>query len=97
VSLLPPPFPGCLEVELLGFQDRTKHLSEPYELETWTKFNFPGRDNKYSDLKHDWTHFSGVDYDSRTKDHGVFKFIAEGKRNDWASDVSKELGNYDYL
>lgn len=50
-------------------------------------------------MKWDWTHFTGVDYDSRTKDHGIFKFGTDGrgKRGDWASDVSKELGNYDYL
>ncbi|EXJ93315.1 hypothetical protein A1O1_01707 [Capronia coronata CBS 617.96] len=77
--------------------DRTKELSQPYELETWTKFTFPGRGPKYSNMKYDWRHFSGVDYDARRKEHGVFKLIGEGKRSDWASDVSKELGNYDYL
>ncbi|KIW28783.1 uncharacterized protein PV07_04657 [Cladophialophora immunda] len=77
--------------------DRTKTISKPYELETWTKFTFPGRGTKYSDMKYNWKHFSGVDYDSRRKDHGIFKLIGEGKRSDWAHDVSKELGNYDYL
>jgi alpha-amylase len=48
-------------------------------------------------MKWNWTHFTGVDYDSRKKDHGVFKFVGDGKRSDWAHDVSKELGNYDYL
>ncbi|EXJ80086.1 hypothetical protein A1O3_08372 [Capronia epimyces CBS 606.96] len=78
-------------------KDRTKQLSQPYELETWTKFTFPGRGNKYSDMKYDWRHFSGVDYDARNKEHGVFKLMGEGKRGEWASDVSTELGNYDYL
>ena len=77
--------------------DRMKALTKPYELETWTRFTFPGRGTRYSDMKYDWTHFSGVDYDSRKEDHGVFKFVREGKRSDWAQDVSKELGNYDYL
>ncbi|EXJ61117.1 hypothetical protein A1O7_05270 [Cladophialophora yegresii CBS 114405] len=78
-------------------KDRTKVLSKVHELETWTKFTFPGRGTKYSDMKYNWTHFSGVDYDSRNKEHGIFKFVGEGKRSDWAHDVSKELGNYDYL
>ena len=72
-------------------------ISKPHELETWTRFTFPGRGTKYSNLEYNWKHFSGVDYDSRTKDHAIFKLIAKGKRSDWADDVSKELGNYDYL
>jgi alpha-amylase len=78
-------------------KDRTKVISKPHELETWTKFTFPGRGHTYSNIKYNWNHFSGVDYDSRTKDHGIFKFVADGNRSDWAPDVSKELGNYDYL
>lgn len=81
----------------MSLSDRTKALSKPHELDTWTKFTFPGRKSKYSDLKYHWKHFSGVDYDSRKKEHGIFKFVGDGKRNDWAHDVSKELGNYDYL
>lgn len=77
--------------------DRTKHVSDPHEIETWTKFTFPGRGATHSDMTYDWTHFSGVDYDSRKQEHGIFKFIAPGKRSDWANDVSKENGNYDFL
>lgn len=77
--------------------DRTKNISELSELETWTKFTFPGRGTQHSAMEYDWTHFSGVDYDSRRKEHGVFKLVGEGKRSEWASDVSTELGNYDYL
>ncbi|KAK4947443.1 hypothetical protein LTR10_013811 [Elasticomyces elasticus] len=80
-------------------KDRTKTLTKPYEIESWTKFTFPGRGSKYSDMKWDSAHFTGVDYDSRTNDHGIFKFVGDGRgrRRDWASDVSDELGNYDYL
>ncbi|RVX66773.1 hypothetical protein B0A52_08966 [Exophiala mesophila] len=63
-------------------RDRNRHISPQKELETWTSFNFPARGNQYSNMKYNWKHFSGVDYDSRTKDHGIF---------------SHELGNYDYL
>jgi alpha-amylase len=72
-------------------------VSKPHELETWTKFTFPGRGSTYSDMKYSWKHFSGVDYDSRKKEQGIFRFVGEGKRSDWAPDVSKEFGNYDYL
>ena len=30
--------------------DRNKEVSKPYEIEGWTKFNFEGRNNKYSDF-----------------------------------------------
>jgi alpha-amylase len=72
-------------------------LTKPYELETWTKFTFPGRGAKYSAMQWNWNHFSGVDYDARRKEHGVFQLVGDGKRSEWAKDVSEELGNYDYL
>ncbi|KEF51303.1 uncharacterized protein A1O9_12653 [Exophiala aquamarina CBS 119918] len=50
-------------------------------------------------MKYNWRHFSGVDYDARSQDHGIFKLVRKGGqgKSDWASDVSAELGNYDYL
>jgi alpha-amylase len=78
-------------------KDRTKNLSKLRVLETWTKLTFPGRGDKWSDMKYDWKYLSGVDFDSQAKEHGVFKFVAEGKRSDWAEDVSQELRNYAYL
>ena len=59
----------------------------------WTKFTFPGRNNKYSDFKWDKNHFDGVDYDERSKRSSIFKF--EGK--EWNGSVDGEFGNYDYL
>ncbi len=62
-------------------------------IEAWTKFNFKGRNNTYSDFNLDWSHFNGIDYDDKQKEHGIFRFY--GKH--WSNDVDKELGNYDYL
>ncbi len=59
----------------------------------WTKYTFPGRGDKYSDFKWNWTHFHGVDWDDREKINSIFKFY--GKR--WDEDVDKENGNFDYL
>ena len=42
------------------------------------------------------SHFSGTDYDQKTKTNGVWKFVGHEKKG-WAKDVDKELGNYDYL
>lgn len=76
-------------------QDRNKEISEPMEIEAWTKFTFPGRGKKYSDFQWNWTHFTGVDSNARTGEHGIFKLIGADKN--WSQNVSTELGNFDYL
>lgn len=74
--------------------NRNEEITEnPIEIEAWTKFNFPNRNNMYSDFKWDWTHFHAVDFDNRTQKNGIFKFY--GKR--WDESVDKENGNFDYL
>src|SRR3954463_4546443 len=75
-------------------EDRTKEISEPFEIEAWTKFTFPGRGEKYSSFQWDYTHFNGTDYDARTEKTGIFKIVGEHK--DWSKHVDDEFGNYDY-
>ena len=58
-----------------------------------TKYTFPGRKNKYSDFEWNWTHFDGIDYDDKSKEHAIFKF----KDKNWGGTVDEEFGNYDYL
>ena len=58
-----------------------------------TKFTFPGRKKKYSDFEWNWTHFDGIDYNDKTKEHAIFKFIDKS----WNGEVDEEYGNYDYL
>ena len=58
-----------------------------------TKFTFPGRKKKYSDFEWNWTHFDGIDYNDKTKEHAIFKFIDKS----WSGEVDEEYGNYDYL
>lgn len=58
-----------------------------------TKFTFPRRKKKYSDFEWNWTHFDGIDYNDKTKEHAIFKFI----NKDWANEVDEEFGNFDYL
>lgn len=48
-------------------EDRTKVLTEPYEIEGWTGFDFVNRNNVYSDFKWHWFHFSGVDFNAANK------------------------------
>ena len=71
------------------------NIEEPKEetVRVATKFTFPGRKHKYSDFEWNWTHFDGIDYDEKSKEHAIFKF----KDKDWSVAVDEEFGNYDYL
>ena len=56
-------------------------------------FNFPGRGDRYSSMMYNQHHFSGVDWDQKHQKSGVYKLDG----HDWAKDVARENGNYDYL
>jgi len=59
----------------LGADDKeTVTLKDGSQADVWTKFDFPGRENKYSNLKLNWTHFDGVDWNERTRRAGEFLF-----------------------
>ena len=58
-----------------------------------TKFTFPARNNKYSDFEWNWTHFTGIDINSQTGEHAIFKF----KDKEWRQAVDNEFANFDYL
>ena len=83
--------------EVLAIQDdsndRNVSLTSATPIKAWTKYTFPGRGDKYSSFKWDWTHFHGVDWDEETKKASVYKFY--GKK--WDEEVDKEKGNFDYL
>lgn len=70
-------------------------------IESWTKFNYDGRNGKYSSLRYNSSHFSGVDWDSKTHSKAIYKFVGkrpDGTKKGWADDVATdENGNYDYL
>ena len=77
-------------------EDNRNHpLSEPFEIESYTKFTFPGRGKKYSDFEWNFTCFSGVDY-AEDRAEGIFRIINEYGEH-WDEMVSDEKGNYDYL
>lgn len=76
-----------------NWEDHTKEEGEEETVEVWTKFTFPGRNHKYSDFEWNWTHFNGIDYNSRTNEVALYKL----KNKTWQIDVDKEHGNYDYL
>jgi alpha-amylase len=77
-------------------ENRLHPISEPFEIDTYTKFTFPGRAGKYSDFIWDHLCFSGVDYDHRTGETAIYN-IQQLWGNDWEEMIDDEKGNYDYL
>lgn len=77
-------------------EDRNERISEPFEIEAYTRFAYPGRAGKYSGFK--WTHqcFSGLDYDHRTNETAIYNILQEWG-DDWEEMIDDEKGNYDYL
>ena len=73
--------------------DRNREVHGKKKITVWTKFTFPGRNGQYSDFKWDWTNFHGTDYDAKSQENGIYRFIGK----EWDSDVDGEFGNYDYL
>jgi alpha-amylase len=77
-------------------ENRTEAVSEPIEIEAFTKFYHPGRGGKYSNFVWDHQCFTGVDYDNRTGKTAVYNLIQEWG-HDWEEMIDSEKGNYDYL
>lgn len=75
--------------------DRNVAITEPYEIQGWTGFDFPGRGNKYSAFKWNWHHFTGTEMDDAKRRTAIFRIVGEGKS--WSEDVDPENGNYDFL
>ena len=76
--------------------DRTNTVSEPYEISSYTKFTFPGRGNKYSAFKWNFTCFTGVDYAEGEEGNGIYRIITD-HGHDWDEVIDDEVGNYDFL
>jgi len=79
-------------------EDRNRQISEQYEIDAWVGFDFPGRGDKYSEMKYHWYHFGGVDYNAADGKSSIYKIMGE-KSQGWAKtpEVDGEKGNYDYL
>jgi len=76
--------------------NRNEVISEPYDIEAFTKFTFPGRKGKYSNFEWNYTCFTGVDYDYKTGETSIFKILND-YGNDWETMITDEKGNFDYL
>jgi len=77
-------------------ENRNEFISEPYEIEAYTKFTFPGRNGKHSEFVWDFQCFSGVDFDAKTEETAIFS-IQNQYGEGWQDVLDEENGNYDYL
>jgi alpha-amylase len=85
-----------IQVRKVNPENRTEFISEPFDIEAFTRFTFPGRKGKYSDFIWDYRCFSGVDYDQKTKETAVYN-IHNDYGEGWEEVIDDEKGNYDYL
>nr|OQO15518.1 hypothetical protein B0A51_17838 [Rachicladosporium sp. CCFEE 5018] len=64
----------CWAVEVED-HDRRLEKGEPRRMECWVRYDFPGRNGKYSQKSWGSEDFSGTDWDQRTEKNGIFKII----------------------
>lgn len=88
-------FTETFKAVMVDQNNRIEDVSEPYDIEAWTGFDFKNRKKKYSDFTWHYYHFSGVDYDVKTETSAIFRVVGDNKY--WNAGVSGEKGNFDYL
>ena len=76
--------------------NRNHFISEPFDIDAYTKFTFPGRKGKYSEFIWNHTCFSGIDYAADLNEMAIFS-IFNDYGFDWDEIIDDEKGNYDYL
>ncbi|MEO6819734.1 MAG: alpha-amylase [Ginsengibacter sp.] len=85
-----------IEAVKVNPENRNEVISEPMEIEAFTKFTFPGRGKKYS--KFEWNHtcFIGVDYAYNMDENSIFRILGDHE-DSWQEMFGEEKGNFDYL
>jgi alpha-amylase len=85
-----------IKVMKVNSENRHEVISEPYDIEAFTKFTYPARKKKYSEFEWNYTCFSGVDYDHKTGESAIYNILNE-YGTEWEEMITDEKGNYDYL
>lgn len=80
-------------VEEMASSDREHEISGKINIKAWTKFDFAGRNGKYSEFCWNASHFSGTDWDEEKKKNGIYRFYGK----EWNKQTDTENVNYDYL
>jgi alpha-amylase len=74
--------------------NRDYPIGNAQEIEVYTKFNFPGRGDRYSSMKWNHHHFDSVNHNMLNSSDGVV-YLFEGQGFEKFVDLEK--GNYDFL
>ncbi|KAG2017735.1 alpha amylase [Coprinopsis cinerea AmutBmut pab1-1] len=76
--------------------NRLRDAGPEQEIQGWTGFDYPSRGDKYSSFRWTKEHFTGVDWDHKTRTKGIYRITGPGHKG-WSKHVDTELGNYDFL
>ncbi|KAI0250198.1 glycoside hydrolase family 13 protein [Lactifluus subvellereus] len=76
--------------------NRLEEIGPTRLIEGWTVFDFSARGGKYSQFRWTQDHFTGIDWDHRTRKRGIYKIVGRDHKG-WSPNVDNERGNYDYL
>jgi alpha-amylase len=85
-----------IKVVKVNFDNRTEDISDPFDIDAYTKFTFPGRQKKYSAFEWNSSCFTGIDYAHDLNEDAIFRIVKEGISS-WQEMIDNEKGNYDYL
>ena len=85
-----------ISVRKVNEDNRNEFESDPFEIDAYTKFIFPGRNGKYSQFVWDHKCFTGVDYAHDLTENAIYTIMNEYGEG-WEEVVDEEKGNYDYL
>ena len=87
--------PETLRATPFPQEDRLRPRGATTEINSYTRFRFPGRRGRYSKFEWSGRHFDAVDYNlQRPEDRGTV-YLLEGKQFD--DQVALERGNYSFL
>ncbi|MBE8988349.1 alpha-amylase [Nostoc sp. LEGE 12450] len=75
--------------------DRLNPKGGLQDIKTYTHYNFPGRQGKYSNFEWHWWHFDAVDYNEYNSGDRSTLYLLDGKKFD--DYVALEKGNFAYL
>ena len=85
-----------IKVIRVNEEDRNEFQSEPFDIDAYTKFTFPGRKEKYSNFIWDFRCFTGVDYAHDLGETAIFSIVNDYGLG-WEDVIDEEKGNYDFL
>lgn len=93
-----------VKVRRVNEENRDDIDSHEFEVIAYTRYTFPGRNEKYSKFVWDYHCFSGLDHveipqenGNTTEENGIFKIMNDFGLDGWNDEVNDENGNYDYL